>query len=404
MSRARAYRPPQAGFSLVELAVVTLIIGIFLTLGLGAINATRESSALSATNQKQAAIKDILIAYLRRNSRLPCPDDPASANFLNGVEKRATMTNPTTPVVTSACSATFGVLPYVTLGLARDAVQDGWGNLFTYRVSNTPTSTDWTLTANFRTGNAGVYSVSDRISGVATAITANAVAVVISHGSNGFGAYTIGGTRNTLPAVGTDELSNTDPTAGTVANPHFKRAPITDDTAPGGAFDDVVQFLGADDLLGPLFKDGTLRPPASTVTDTFQRMRLAVIGYAMSHPSANVTTSGVGATCTTAGGPPYCRTIPGPAADLAGVATTSVTNTFLPWSTLGLTSADAVDPWGAPYLYAVGDTSFLTPGFSASSPAASVNAVTLTNSQGGVLTISINELRGNFISGTSISQ
>ena len=74
------------------------------------------------------------------------------------------------------------------------------------------------------------------------------VAVVVSHGRNGLGAYTVGGTRNTLPAAGTDEESNTN--ANTT---YYRRDLTTDDAATGGPFDDQVLILAASDLLEPLF-------------------------------------------------------------------------------------------------------------------------------------------------------
>ena len=109
------------GFSLVELSVVVLVIGIVLTMGIGAWTANLENQAHAATAQRQAAIKEALTGYLRRNNRLPCPDTDFTAP--DGVENRTTTGDPAT-----ACSAAFGILPYTTLGLARDAARDGWGN------------------------------------------------------------------------------------------------------------------------------------------------------------------------------------------------------------------------------------------------------------------------------------
>ena len=106
------------------------LIGIVLTMGIGAWTANLENQAHAATAQRQAAIKETLTGYLRRNNRLPCPDTDFTAP--DGVENRTTTGDPAT-----ACSAAFGILPYTTLGLARDAARDGWGNFFSYHVSNT---------------------------------------------------------------------------------------------------------------------------------------------------------------------------------------------------------------------------------------------------------------------------
>src|SRR5258706_12848678 len=149
----------QHGFSLVELAVVVFIIGIILTMGVGALSAARENTASSSTAQKQNAIKEALIGYLRRNSRLPCPDTNFTAP--DGIENRATAGDPAT-----ACSSRFGLGPYVTLGVGREAVQGGWGKFFSYHVANTAgANTDWTITTSFPAGNTGNVTVSERISG-----------------------------------------------------------------------------------------------------------------------------------------------------------------------------------------------------------------------------------------------
>src|SRR5688572_9423460 len=169
--------PANRGFSLVELSVVVLIIGIIMTMGIGAWNANLENQANLATAQRQLAIKDALSAYLRRVGRLPCPDTDFTAP--DGIENRATPGD-----VTTACSAAFGLLPYVTLGLARDAVRDGWGNFLSYHVSNNPNTPnaagnwsdnrDWTTSANFRPGNTGALTINGRVAGTATPI-ANSV-------------------------------------------------------------------------------------------------------------------------------------------------------------------------------------------------------------------------------------
>lgn len=383
----RAHR----GFSLVELSVVVLIIGIVLTMGLGALNATRENQAFSVTAEKQRAIKDALTGYLRRNSRLPCPDTDFGAP--DGVENRATPNNPTT-----ACSARFGILPYVTLGLARDLVQDGWGNFFSYHVSNTAgVNTDWTLTAVFRSGNTGTITVNDRNGAVVTAIATAVVAVVVSHGRNGLGAYAIGGTRNALPAAGTDELDNTNGTADTT---YFRRDLTTDDAAVGGAFDDQMMFLTASDLLEPLFRDGSLRAPVSAVNDALQKIKLALIGYTMGNSSGygNSACDGLGST-------PRCRVVI--SADVSnGWTDPGLTNGVVPYNDLGLTLAEALDPWGVRYGLVVNATVISTGwggGISSASPAANTVAIQLTSNgpdraAGGgddiTLSVTVAEIRG----------
>jgi prepilin-type N-terminal cleavage/methylation domain-containing protein len=331
------------GFSLVELSIVVLVIGIVLTMGIGAWTANLENQAHSATAQRHAAIKEALTGYLRRNSRLPCPDTNFAAP--DGVENRATPGDATT-----ACSAAFGMLPYVTLGLARDAARDGWGHFFSYHVSNAnitaassgnwSANTDWTRTAWFRPGNAGLITVNDRSGATVTPIATGVVTIVVSHGRNGLGAYTVGGTRNTLPSAGTDEEANTN--GGTT---YFRRELTTDDAATGGPFDDHLLFLSANDLLEPLFRDGTLRAPAATANDALQRTKLAVIGHSMGFLS-----SYGGSTCTNSSASVKCRMLV--SADISnGVADAGNNDGFVPYVDLGIPLAEALDPWGLRYRY-----------------------------------------------------
>ncbi len=388
------------GFSLVELSVVVLIIGILLTMGIGAMNATQENQASSTTAQRQALVKEALTGYIRRTNRLPCPDTDFTAP--DGIENRTTPNDPTT-----ACSARFGIVPYVTLGLARDAVRDGWGNFFSYHVSNNANAPgpggdwsdnrDWTTSANVRPGNTGTITLNDRNGATVTAIATNVVAVVVSHGRNGFGAYSVGGTRNTLPAAGTDELDNTNGTADTT---YFRREATASDAATGGAFDDQVMFLSASDLFDPLYRDGSLKAPAAAVNDAFQRIKLALIGQAMGNLSGygNSPCDGWGAT-------PRCRVII--SADISnGWTDPGNTDGVVPYFDLGLTLAEALDPWGMRYRYqpnGIVISNGWGGGISSASPAANTVALTLfsrgpNRADGGgddlTITVTVAEIRG----------
>ncbi|HXZ52453.1 MAG TPA: type II secretion system protein [Burkholderiales bacterium] len=371
-SAARNRHP--AGFSLVEMAVVTLLVGIFLTMGLAAFRASQDAQAVSDTVNKQNAIKDALIGYLRRNGRLPCADIDFSAP--DGIENRSTAGDPTTPCATTPSNARFGIVPYVTLGMARSAAVDGWGNFFSYQVSNSfPTEAfnpgtpsyntpipapyrDWTLTANFRTGNTGEITVNDRdASGNVITAASNVVVVIVSHGPNGYGAYTVSGTRNSLPG-GADELENTNGSTDTV---FFSRTPTTNDSATGGAFDDRLMFLKAEDLLNPLFKDGSLKPPAAQLSDQFQKMRLAIGQYAI----ANAGSYG-NSNCTSSFAGQKCRVIP--YADYYygdGLYNSGLYDGGFPWQNMtGMVLSDAWDPWGRPIRYTINTTSLANGGTS----------------------------------------
>ena len=284
------------GFSLVEMAIVVVLMSIFLTLGIAAFNAQVGNAAQSSTKRKQETIKDALVAYLRDYKRLPCPEVTAfESGIPTGNESRQTTSNPAT-----LCSSYWGTLPYADLGLSRDIAMDGYDNFFSYFVSNAQaiSEPDWTLTTSagvpgFTVGNPGRYAITEN--GNFTALSKNLAAVVlISHGSNGLGAFTAKGTRNVQPASGTDERTNAPdipalpnaPAAWSAPSlvatappppPGFATLIIRDRTDTPAPFDDVVMALRPNDLIMPLIKDGAIKSAEALVQEQLQAVRDAAI-------------------------------------------------------------------------------------------------------------------------------
>lgn len=233
----------QPGFTLAEMAIVVVLAGIMLTMGLKMATANLTNAAYSTTVTKQALIKTALINYLRSNGVLPCPDAKAAPDGKQ-----------------SACPANFGVVPWQTLQISKDAVIDGWGNFFTYQVANgTNSAKNWTLKTNAVTtfdvgqlaGPAAALTINQG-DGVAalTLLTNKAVVVLVSAGQNGAGAKTVQGQNNANP-TGADEITNATP--GTAV---FVMRPVTNNAAAtGGPFDDIVTFMSAQDLLQPLVSE-----------------------------------------------------------------------------------------------------------------------------------------------------
>lgn len=297
-----------AGFSLVELAVVLVIVAVLAGIGLSLVGSMVQNAGSSSTIKKEETLKLAFIAYLRNYKRLPCPDtDFATAD---GIENRtATTGTPPMPDVTKPCSADAGLVPYATLGLPREAGLDGYGNWFTYYVSRVTVTTnapnrDWTLTSDFTAspplrgftpGNVGNYSV-DGEGGAHLTNSSNpetlGVIVVVSHGPNGFGARTLKGTLNAAPPTGTDEADNASGSGSTVLH---QRATTDNAGATGGAFDDIVMVLRPADLLGPLFADSSLKPAAALTQENLNALRDAMV--------AAIPLSG-GTACTIAGSLP----------------------------------------------------------------------------------------------------
>lgn len=307
------------GFTLVEIAVVVFIVGLLIAAGMKLLQARAEAAVEIQTETKILIIRDSLARYLASNKRLPCPDTtngngPGALGFTvalppDGVENRATAGDPT-----SACAAPFGVLPYQTLGLSRDAALDGWQNYFSYGVSNdATTNVDWTRSP-VPVGIVGGITINDRTAaGATTPIVTNAAAVVVSHGKNGLGAFTVAGTRNSVAGGDEGENSNGDVT-------YFRRDRTDDTTLAGGSFDDSVSFLTNTDLFGQLVKEGSVKSTQAKLNEDFQAISEALIAMVARQSVA-----------------PMCAL-----------------NTQLPstavLTTIGVQPTNQLDPWASPYL------------------------------------------------------
>lgn len=321
------------GFTLVEMAIVVLLAGILMTFGVAMLSAQLDNTAISVAKKRQEAIRGALAAYLATNKRLPCPDYPSATapnTAFDGIEDRTggTAGTPPVPDTTTACVKSYGTLPYLTLGLSSESALDGWNNLFSYQVSTTPYN--WTLNTSFNAGSQGGITVNGRTSaGVLAVITANAVVTLVSHGKNGLGAYTVKGTRNSLPLT-TDELENTN--GDTV---YVKRDYSDNTTVSGGAFDDIVLAVSSSDLIDQALQNKSVKSfaeEASIAVGDIAGIKNALIGYAMKNSKLPYADSD-------GSGKPGCSTVIGVN---DGVADAGCTTGNVPWVTLGVA---ANDPW-----------------------------------------------------------
>jgi type II secretory pathway pseudopilin PulG len=234
---------PYAGFSLVEMAIVLLIVGLLLGGLAPTISGQIERQHNSDTRKQLDEIQQALIGFAIINGRLPCP---ANGSIATG------QTNAGVEAASCTTSATAGgVLPWVTLGVGET---DAWGRRFTYRVtpdfadavgnstyggctpSPTPTQSSFALCSN---GNLYVLNTSG-----GSNIAANIPAVVVSHGSNGYGAYTPAGIQ--FPGASGDENENAN-------NDNYF---VSHDITP--TFDDLVVWISPSVLMGRMVAAGKL--------------------------------------------------------------------------------------------------------------------------------------------------
>jgi prepilin-type N-terminal cleavage/methylation domain-containing protein len=127
------------GFTLVEIAVVIVILGLLLTMLLGISSTMIAQQRREATRVRLIAVETALTLYASQNQRLPCPangslpsSDPTYGKEITTGAGAAIQCH----IAGVANGQQFGVLPWATLGLSEADVTDGWGTRLTYRVAS----------------------------------------------------------------------------------------------------------------------------------------------------------------------------------------------------------------------------------------------------------------------------
>lgn len=307
----------QHGFSLLPIAIILLLsLAVFFASSL-ILRTSRASGQVDITLANLAKINEAIIAYVAVNGRLPCPANPATQD---GIAK------PDTP--TNACTNGGGVVPWSTLGISQDIVQDGWYRLISYRVLDGGTGLTQASGASMVNcdikipygyaqlpGNGLCQDPSNpsvrnldtqflagkglQVNNAATILSNSVAYVLISHGESGFGAYFPDGNRLQLP-TNAHELANTN--AGSPFYQDEHSAPGTDPSA-ATHFDDILLWTTIVDLAkkaGLGARDWPDPTPPSISATSLQNMNTTGSG----HFNATTTAGGdtFSATSTTSDG------------------------------------------------------------------------------------------------------
>ena len=222
--KMRAYKPPisQAGFTLVEISIVLAIVALLLGGLLPTISGQMERQRVHETRKQLDEIKEALIGYAIVNGKLPCPADPTIATGSTNAG-----------VADCTLSPLTGVVPWVTLGIDET---DAWGRRFTYAVSSSFATSNFTLAS---TGSLTVLNTSG-----GTNLATNVPAVVVSHGTDAYGAYTTSGSQ--ISGASGDESENAN------ADSNF----VSKDFTP--SFDDLVVWISPSVLMNRMVAAGKL--------------------------------------------------------------------------------------------------------------------------------------------------
>ncbi len=217
------------GFSLVELAIVLIIVALLLSSLLSPLSAQIDQRNYNETQQQLSGITEALIGFAVANGRLPRPATSAT----NGAEN---------PVNCGSDALCTGFIPWSTLGVKKT---DAWNKIIQYSVSpayannlfalNTIGSKkvltrDGAGNATYLIGSAGACSVASPC----------APAVIYSAGKNNWGVAEDGTALQDESATNADEDVN--------ANPYASPSPVffsrnRYNVPVGGEFDDIVVWI-----------------------------------------------------------------------------------------------------------------------------------------------------------------
>ena len=262
LSGARVARAVRRGFTLIEMAIVMVVVGLLLSGSLLALAPVVQGSKISETNGKLDRIEQALLVYVIQNGCLPCPANPSIASTSTGAPESGqavTGSAPGTPYTTGCAGATCtynpgtagpGGVPWINLGLSEGDATDAFGDRISYEVGpvalTVSNGMERTPPSGYPTGSITIKNATP------TTQTTQAAYVLISYGSDRSFAYvaSTGGT----PLVSKHGQTAGDGTSqGTNANGGGTGSTYIQDTYKGSQntayFDDVVRWRTAPNII-----------------------------------------------------------------------------------------------------------------------------------------------------------
>ncbi len=249
----------QIGFSLVEMAIVLVILGFVLGALLLPLQAQRQSAAQAQTENTLESAKQALLGYAQQQGRLPCP---ATNNGSGTFPDDSGNSNPSAG---GNCISQLGFLPAATLGIqpidAQGFALDAWNNRIMYAVSQSNlggvATADFTTSGDMSTVGITTLAPELRVCLSATGVTAtncsggtesnfaiNNAAVVI---------YSLGPT-GAMASGGADESAN--PTVATNPKSVFVSHDVR--ATAGNEFDHLVTWISPYVLYNAMIQAGQL--------------------------------------------------------------------------------------------------------------------------------------------------
>ena len=325
-------RKTRTGFTLIEIAIVLMIVGLLLAGGVRFLAGILSATQKHDTEMRANLVKQALSHFVASYGRLPCPAPnvaPSSSQY--GLEDATPYCGSTVVATAPSNAMARGIVPWYTLGINHDQVTDGYGHFFSYNVAiaatalnpSTVSTMRGTMTLHFATPpSLGLPPVGNQINSCmnisappaggddGNGCNLRAVVVLISHGQNGLGAYIADSNVQSalvMPApTSPPEVANTDNDVRFVAG--------EPSASPASYFDDLVYAWSPDDFLAPLADQHVIKSPVGVTNDALSAAQLAVTNAIVANATNTgfppTTSATVPADAATLAAAPYSYTLP----------------------------------------------------------------------------------------------
>jgi len=242
----------QHGFSLIEMAIVLIILGFVLGALLLPLQAQRQQLSQSQTENTLEIAKKALLGYAQSQGRLPCPATAASETDAGS----RGLANPTNGGACNLPAGSAQYLPAATLGMqpvdTNGFALDAWGSRIRYAVTQSDIA--GVATPDFTTTNdmnaVGISALQPDIRVCATSSAANCTGAINLAGNVVAVVYSIGATGK-LASGGADEDENLN-----LDNIYVSHDARTND--PNGEFDHIVTWISPFVLYNAMIEAGQL--------------------------------------------------------------------------------------------------------------------------------------------------
>lgn len=251
MMKLSQYRQSTHGFTLVEMAVVLVILGFVISALLLPLEAQRQQLFQSEIQNTLNSAEKALIGYAQSQGRLPCP----ATNISDGIAD---------PSIGGTCTVSDGFLPAATLGI-RPTDEDGyaldpWNNRIRYALTQTNDlgAANYDFSTSDGMATAGMTALEPNIR-VCTS-SANITATRCSTGTPESN-YLINNAVAVIYSTGetvADGSGGNDEDANLNGGPVFVSHGITATGAINGEFDHIVTWISPYVLYNAMIEAGQL--------------------------------------------------------------------------------------------------------------------------------------------------